>query len=214
MTDFLEYKQIIRRLVSDEDAATITDDLIYDGFLAALRAIAAKRAKHNKTILNGDGSSTYTLPTDLLKIDTLYDNDGLIILPYIDNKAYPHSTDVSTNTWFLYPEGSITFNDELSTSAKITMYYYGDWDTPASMNDDTFVLTVPKTLLYPISLYNSAYCLIPSSVTNADIRQYATRIDSGTPIQNPMKEHILFLMQMYQNELTRLQEDIGISRGF
>ena len=103
-----------------------------------------------------------------------------------------------------FPEGKITFSKAPSTDG-IKLYYAAVWNKPA---DDTDVIDVPDVYLTAVSLYAAAYSLLNKATSAAQIRQYNTKTDSGTPEQNPSQRQADYLLKWFETEMNRHPVDI------
>ncbi len=94
------------------------------------------------------------------------------------------------------PSGVLTLNWTPKSAETLTLEYFRIW--PAPVNDAS-VISLPKWLELPYCYLIAANAMNPSGVQASDIRQWATRIDSGNPEHNPLhRQHAFFIAQAYK----------------
>lgn len=176
--------------------------LLTEGINAGIDAILPWVPEAKVADLVGDGSTVaFDLPASLYRIEAVWDGLSKIFLeeaqfaPMVD---WANSS-LSDTTWIEYPQGKITFSRGISSSdAKI--YYAGVWD---KLSADADVAEPPAITHYAICLFAAGYCLQPKGVAAANIRQYNTKVDSGTPFHNPMNDQTKFMLERFEVEMSR-----------
>ena len=201
MTTFADVVSKVTRILGT--GVTITDALVYDSLFTAQVDILTRIENTKTTTLTADESTvTFALPSDCYKVNGLLNTDDDIFIPMGQIKVggyfgeYPN-----TNNFILYPEGSLTFAD--APADNHTLYYTAYFDMPDDEDDDDFVLEVPDRALPALYYYTAAYCLVPSAIDSASLRQFGTKIDSGTPVHNPLKDMVEFLIKLGDLELSK-----------
>jgi hypothetical protein len=167
------------------------------------------------------GTIRAVLPDDMIDIESIWSDRFGSFLPQVSFHPGEHLDNVWANSWFLFPEGSINFVMDLNQDEVLTMFYSSFW-TPVSEADEAATLsTVPVQLESPritmeaIALYASSYCLLNAANQTANWRQYATKVDSGDPVQNPAKEMSEYMLRRYQIEMDKLPKmEKGDTQGF
>jgi len=193
-------------MLGDPEGSGYDDELILDAVRVAHEAIMPWTPKLATAELTGDGSATiFVLPTDLYSVDSVcVRTTGEIISQAVlsPGKTWGEYSS-GTNNWLEYPSGSLTFAKELSSGEIYDLFYLAYWNVPQTSTDNTFILEPPAYAHYGISLYASAYCLVPQAANAAEMRQWLTRIDSGSPEHNPMMKAANWLLSLFQSEMSR-----------
>lgn len=180
----------------------VTDDLKYDSVCAALDVMLPWQAKRSTQTLTGDGSATsFALESDLYEIDAVVlDETGeLLSLAMLSPGLYRGDNMAGDNDWLEFPSGYLSFSKAIDSGDTVTVYYRAHWDKPEDADDADFELTIPAFLEQPLVYYASAYCITPESITTATVRQYATKIDAGTPVHNPLSDSVKFLLTLFND---------------
>ena len=224
-----QVKAKVIRLLNDEviisdygvsGGTTYGADLLNDAIRAALDAISSQcwQMKTFDIVVTGSNQPDETgqlpnysglgannisdLPTDLLEILTVFDNnsDVGVFLPKLRLVPGAKMIDYSfQNSWF-YLNGTLSFGSDLGDKgAKI--YYIASWDLP---DDETDTLEPPDNTLGAIVFYACSYCLLQQAAGISTIRQYNTRVDSGQPTDNPTNEMSNFFLRRFDIEMSRL----------
>lgn len=156
------------------------------------------------------GSIQADLPSDLIDVESVWSKRFGTFIPKTILRVGKYMENVWGNAWFLYPLGKITFLADLNSEEKMTVFYSAYWthvsesDEEADLSGNTIQLEPPGIALEALSLFAASYCLLSQANQTAMIRQYDTKVDSGTPIQNPIKEMSQYLLSRYQYELDKL----------
>jgi len=211
-TSFEQLKRSVIELVADTvvegppiEAGQLSARLLLDGVAAALTAICQKAPKHGVAVIGGAVDS-FDLPEGLYEISGVKDlSTGLFLerMNFVANVSSAQGVQ-----WTDFPQGKITFSQALSTYGA-TLFYDALWDFPGPTdydNPDDFVLDVPQYLFLPVCLYTASYCAIKRFSESAEIRQFATKVDSGDPIDNPFQVLSDFLLRRFEVEIGRLQQ--------
>lgn len=184
---------------------TFDADLLKDGVHAALDALSTRFWKEAVAdiALTDDETHVFSLPADLIDIEAVYDGTLGKTIPRLFLRAGEGIAASQTdNIWLDYPQGSITFVNSLGSSgAKI--YYSATWAKP-DIDDDN--LEPPVFTSAAIAFYGASYCLLRAASSSASLRQYATRVDSGTPLDNPLKDMSDYFLKRYEHELKSIPQ--------
>lgn len=201
--DELRYQ--IFRLLGTPDGTGYSNELVIDSINMAFDAILPWMPKTATTTLAGTGTtSTFALPAHLYEVEAVIDNDGEV-LPrsfLIPGQHIGERTE-NINDWLEYPSGSITFSKAISSGYSYTVYYLAHWNKPTISTEGTSTMEPPERATIGIALYSAAYCILPAAVGASEIRQFGTRVDSGTPEHNPMQKTMLYLLDLFQREMSR-----------
>lgn len=213
-TSFSDVKLKVLRLLGDIVAVVVDDDpsdptpvgggiygadILKDAVHAALKRISSRVWKTNIYEIVVAGTS-FSLPSDLIDIEGVFENETGIFIPRIGFQAgQVLSVSSSANAWINYPNG-ITFVNELAADgAKV--YYLAHWLLP---EEDEDALECPEITITAVTLFAASYCLLKSAVEQGDIAQYKTKVDSGQPTDLPAKDLSNFLLIRFENELNSL----------
>jgi len=176
-------------------------DLLTAAVAAALDAILPWYWKRKTLALTG-GSTVYGLASDHWRMEAVLDlQSGKFlptVLPSVSNSWGEGYMD--NNGWLEYPSGSITFSASIPTDGA-TIYYHALWVKPVY---DTDNLEVPDFLVAALCFYVASYCCVPKAYNSANIRQYGTRVDSGTPEDNPLMSMSNNYMKRFELEMSRV----------
>lgn len=206
MTTVGELRLRILRLLGDIEGAGYSDELIVDAIGASFHAILPWRPKTASITLTGDGDTvTFALPDDLYEIEAVIDDESGEVLPRSvlspGQKVGQYSTNV--NQWIEYPYGSITLAKALNTNETYTLMYLAYWNKPDTATSLDEQIEPPDIVLTGLTLYASAYAILPTAIGVAEIRPFNTRIDSGNPEHNPMQKTAIYLLDLFAKEMNR-----------
>lgn len=182
---------------------TPTDQLVYDALQNAQTDLLLRIENTKTATLTADESTvTFALPSDCYKVNGVLNTDTDIFIPEGQIRVGNYFGDYpNQNNFILYPEGSLTFAD--APEYDHTLYYTAHFDLPDDAEDTDFVLEVPARGEGALKYYTAAYCLVPDAIDAASLRQFGTKVDSGTPVHNPVKDMVEFLMRLGDIELQK-----------
>jgi hypothetical protein len=205
MTTFADLNSRIRRILGDVDGSGYTDELIIDAISAALDAILPWTPKTLVSTITGDGAATtFTLPADVYEIEAIVDEENEVLpRAFLSPHQFIGEDSPNYNDWIEYPSGSVRFAKVIDLDDTYTVFYLAHWTKPTTAIDFTNVLEAPAQSEMGICLYAAAYALLPAAVSASEIRQFGTKVDSGTPEQNPMQKTAMFLLEFFQKEMNR-----------
>jgi hypothetical protein len=213
MTTKAQLKARILRLIGDPDGATTTDELLGDAIEAAHTAILPWVFKQSTSTFTCDGAtSVFELPADMYKIVAVFDSDSGYYIPASSMAALqaPGQNIQTNQDWLEYPEGSLALANAPAVDASLVVYYAAAWIVPESDNDD---LETPGWCATALALYGASYALLQKSTQAADIRQWNVRVDSGTPVMNPVKDMSTYFMDRFFMEVKTLPSRTRGARG-
>ena len=195
-----DLKKRILLLLGDDVASSTGDqifggqyssDALIAGIHAALDAILpwAWKRKVQPFTSSPDGF-TFALPADLYQVEgvtlstrTVKDITIYPIAPRMEVFKAGQVFDLDAPYFLLFPEGNIVFSYKVDLAAGAKLFYSATWAKPST---DDAVLETPEYALTALSYYAASQCLLGKAVASANIRQYATKVDSGTPEDNPI----------------------------
>lgn len=206
MTTLAEFRSRVLRFLGDADGVTYEDDLLIDAICQAIDAILPWVPKGSLATITGNGAYAYALPVDCYSVESVQNNTTGLILPRsILSPGQYRGAGISDteNDWIEYPNGFLTFSNALDSDDVLTLFYHAYWAKPNALVP-AGVLEPPRYAEYGMVLYAAHYAILPSVVNIAEIRNWATRQDSGTPEHNPMEKTALYLLQLFIQEMNRL----------
>lgn len=205
MTTLAEFTTLLRRKMDDDpadpDNYQYPDALVADGLNAALGAILPWFPQELTEDLSGDGVETVFPITNARKIQAVMDTTQKVFLGALMLDEQYH-VDVNRNDWMEYPVGTVRLVTPPGSSTTLRVFYETAWDM---LTDDADELPVPDYLLHPLLLYAKAYCIERAATETADVRRWASRAhDAGTPSNNPLEDHVKFLLRLFEIEMERV----------
>lgn len=187
-----------------EEGGVIPDPSILDAIQAALVAILPWAPKTASTTLVSGGSTVeFDLPDDLYEIEVVVDSSTGEIYPkaeLIPGNTIGESISANNN-WIPFPSGKLTFSK--APGNDITLYYLAVYTKPPTTEDDDLVLEPPDFAMTGLGLYAAAMIMLTGAVSITEIRQFNTKVDSGNPEHNPMKDAANYLIKLFNSEMNR-----------
>ena len=205
-TSFGNLKALVVRLVADEISPTASvisgmttpSELLSDAISAGLKAILPWVWK-TATYPIIAAATDLDLPGDLYRIEGVYDDSlNAYLNENIITAGLPFASE-SGNMWIEYPEGHITFLDDLPDGG--TLYYAAYWAEPKL--DDEYI-EAPPVVIPGLAFYAASYCLLPRATASATLRQFNVKVDSGTPTENPIMDMSNAFMKRFEIEMGRV----------
>lgn len=191
----------ILRLLEDPEQQSYAADIVLDAVRASINAILPWLPKQATTTLSS-GSQVFAVPVDFYEAEAILDEGGKVVPRVTLSPSAYFGENVTGNSWLPYPYGSITFAKSLG--ADYTLYYLASWPLPTEQMQASSELEVPEIAEVALSYYGAAYCLIPEAISTGEIRQFATRADSGNPEHNPLQRSVDFLLRLWRDEMKRI----------
>lgn len=201
MTTLSDFKEKLLRILADPDGQQFDTDLLADGVAAALDAILPWLWKRSVDTLNGDGTTvTFALPADLYKVVSVFDEyQGLYVPRNILQAGRRPGGDETNQDWIEYPAGFLTFAN--APEEDVVVYYGAVWTKPT---DDADVLEIPDYGLQALLYYAASHVLMKNATSTANQRQYNIKVDSGTPVMNPLLDVVRYYLERFNIEVGRL----------
>lgn len=186
----------------EEDSGSVNAPSILDAVLAAHNAILPWFPKKAVETLTADGTPVFTLPTDFYEMEAVVDSQTGQIYPKvaldIGNIIGENSSGI--NDWMLFPSGSITFSK--APQYDINLIYLASWAKLDEPNDED-ELEPPDFAMNGMTLYAAAQVMLSGAVSITEIKQFATKVDSGHPEHNPMMRAVNYLLKLFTAEMNR-----------
>jgi len=197
----------IQRLLSDTAGTAYSAALLNDGVCHALDAILAWVPDRSYYDIAGDGvKRSFDLPDNFYEIEAVIDKvqGNIIARAVFAPGQYFGTTMHASNTWRLTTDDKITFAQIPTSDETFEVWYTRYWDHPAvaeGENPSDQDLPVPAWVDCALAYAATAYCLIPTAIASSDVRQWNTRVDSGTPEENPVMRTVDWLYKQFINEM-------------
>jgi len=183
-------------LEGTDNDATLLKLAIHAG-IDAILPMVWKRATSTVT----GAVTSATLPTDLYEIQGVLDvSDGTFLENIVVSPGQPWGSNMSGNGYIEYPNGTLTFSNTLSDDGAV-VYYAAMWSKP---EDDEDTLEPPAYSHNAIALYAASYCLLGQSSSAGGLAQYKTRVESGTPEDNPLERLSTYFLNRFNVEMERM----------
>lgn len=219
MATYGEFAERLLHTLGAEPDATYSDALLYEACVNALNAILpwCPRQNTSDVSVTADHRSV-TVPTDCWRIEAVLDNTNGLFLPRFEIRPGAIrrlTTDTSYKAftdWMEYPKGTILLSNLTDVARSLTVFYLAYWGKPADKDDSEFALPMPESAFTGMIYYAAAHCLVPGSVNSAQIRQFNTKIDSGTPVDNSLEVEAKFLRQLFIEEMKQQPKFIGATQ--
>lgn len=200
---FGDFKSELRRLI-DDTGELKSDALLADSLKGALVAVLPWHSKESTQLLtSGSGGETYqfALPSDFYDVDGVHDTESSKFLRRATMMPYQYAGEnLDQFTYDIYPHGYIRFWPDPETGDTFTLYYRAYWSVPTT---DLSLLDPPLHLKQALLYYAAARAVMPEAESSAELRQYNTKIDSGTPAHNPVGDRVFFFMRLFELEVKR-----------
>lgn len=199
----IKYKIVFVLGDNPNESTDLSDELLLDAVHAALDAILPgcwKPASYNLVGAN----TSYAAPTTMYEPQAVFDNNlKMFIDPAVLAPGEP-GANISGNAWFEYPNGYITFYTALTASGGI-LYYASQWAKPTV---DSTELETPDYATNALVMYGASYAILNKAAAAAKLGNYRTRLDSGDPTDQPLKDFSTYLLKRFDIEMNRMPKQI------
>ena len=205
-TDYGSFIENIYRQLSDPDQEnpSFTEDGIYDAVCAAHDAILTWVPNYKDEVLTaGSDGDLFALPADVYDIQSvqLLDDALMFISRATLAAGTARGNTAADNDWIESPKGYLSLSTTLDEGDQIHVHYLAHWEKPASSSDTDFVLTVPPHAHQGLIYYAMSVILNPIIMDTAVLGPFRQKIDSGTPIHNPMKDTANWFRSLFLQEM-------------
>ena len=202
MSNYIDVHQRLRNFLKGS-TGTYPDSILLDGINSAMIAVLPwlpkERVANGITVTSG---SLIELPDDVYYVDAVYSvTEGQWLKHWsINPNATSARGTVVVPQWVEYPEGYLTLSCDYSGNI-VNAFYHGLWTEVTTTGSDTAKMDTPSFADLAIIYYAASYVLSSSAISSAQLRQFNTKIDSGQPVDNPLKDMVNLLMQRFMNEV-------------
>lgn len=213
---WLQFRTTLRRTFLQDETPNeetnefrYSDDLLLDCVRAALDAFCAHTSVATATGFAPATGLTFSLPGNALLgdltwpgLNLYYVNPSNNLPVYLDPVRNTPGMRLNGTGYYIRPESQINLNSEITDGASITLYleYYAHYNHPTLVTD---TIDIPQWARTAVSYLTCGYALSSYALKASSIRQWNSKTDSGTPIQNPMQEQMALYMKMYEKEIAR-----------
>lgn len=203
---FNELTLLVENILSSSIGNSNVSELIFDGLISGHNAILPWVPNYKETTISGSDGRKFTLPDDVYSVEGVYDPTTTIIYEQASlSKGNAWGLSTSNDIyWYPIPTGYISLNRTLTSGTELGIIYRGMWNVPSSISDTDFVVTVPKFAIFGVALFAASYVVAVLSGDTSALRQYNSRIDSGTPTDNPVQNTSEFFMKRFIAEMGRM----------
>jgi hypothetical protein len=156
---------------------------------------------------DGDGSTIeFDLPADHLKTyGVFWDDKDMFLEPGDFKPGISWDWEVTESTdrpygFIEWPAGKLTvFHAPEVGTGNLKLYYWGLYTDVVNLTD---TLEPPVWALEALKFYTIALSLVPDLQNTANIRQWAQRVDSGRPVDNPLLQSFNRMVEIYHETLS------------
>lgn len=196
-------KTRILALLDDADGGTYGDALVTEAAQAAIRQATEYYPKLAKvTVTSIDATFRATLPADVHSVDAVLDLESFNLMPKAGLTVGDfHGENIEVNDWHLYSAGYVTFSKEPESGVDI---FYRAFYTEPTLDEDT--LDTPDILFNMLAYRGCFECCMSAAASAANIRQFNTKVDSGTPVHNPLIDMAKYFNLQYHNAAKMLPD--------
>ena len=206
MITFKQLQGRILRMVGDPNGAFYTSEIVMDAINAALDAILPWIPKLGISTITGDGATkTFDLPDDCYEVEAIVaqlTGEALSRVVFAPGVVFSELTSTE-NLWILAPDNQITFARAIGTDSPYDIRYLKTWSKITDTTQFDSAIEPPDWTVTGLTLYASAQLLIAASLDTSNLRQYNTKVDSGTPEDNPLQQSITYLLKLFHQEMNR-----------
>lgn len=200
MTTRLQMSGKVLHLLGDPTSSQFDTELVLGAIDSAMDAVLPWVAKPSEVTFIGDGATCiYDMPSDYYRVISIFDEDSSLYMPAdLMAPAVVSNRSRIANEWREYPNGKLSFLQYIPDAKSVTVYYGAYWTKPT---DFMSVLETPTWLDTAIAFYAASYCLLPKAYQASNIRQYNVQVDSGNPVQNPVKDMSEYFLTRFKFEM-------------
>jgi len=205
MITFGELTNRVKRLVEDTtEVEKYAPELYVDAIQNAFKAIQPWVPKTAIATLTPDATASLALPADFYDIQAVVVSSTGEVLSKTELVPgnFTGIRTQGTNAWMLFSSGEITFAK--IPADDIDLYYFADWVVPIVGTPEDDEIEPPDYAITGISFYAAGQVMLPTGLGITEIRQFATKVDSGNPEHNPVQKAVDYLMKLFLNEMSRM----------
>lgn len=193
------YKDRVGRSIK-ATVTRVSDDQLDDSIAAGLVAILPWVYKIKADDLEGDGELfDFDLPSDFYRVVSVYDEtSGYFIGQARMLPGTGAGGDLETNNDWIVLNTVLSFANEPAGDVKLTYGAY--WDIPEADDDELD----PPPWTHPLLVLRGASHVLTAEATDtANVRQWNLQVDSGNPLQNPIKEMATYYLDLFMKEMNQ-----------
>lgn len=218
--NFGEFKALLLDFLRADADTTYPDSLLFQAYELAADAINPWIPCQAVADLTSGSTNEIDLPIDLWKIEAVQDYETGEFLPrFLLSPRMPLPPVTTTPylggeklSWSEFPRGKLYFSMTPEESKVFRLFYCRHYGKPSNEQDDSFVLETPTAALSGIIYFAASHCVMPHSIVSSQIRQFNTRVDAGTPVDNVLENTVKMLRTMFMQEMDRLPKYSGAAQ--
>jgi len=198
------FAEKVYRQLSDPDAENYSDDLVYDAICAAHDAVLTWVPNYQEvTLTAGSDPGLFELPSDIYDIQAvqILDESRKFISQATLAAGTTRGNTSAENDWTESPKGWLSLSTDLDEGDNIKIYYLAHWEIPTNSSDNAFVIRVPRYAHQGMIYYAISIILEPTIIDTATLGPFKGKVDSGTPIHNPMKDVSNWFRSLFIQEM-------------
>ena len=205
-TVYGEFVEAIYRQLSDPDQEdpSFSEDVVYDAVVAAHDAILPWVPNFNEVELTtGSDPDLFELPDDVYELQAvqLVDDNKKFIPQATLAAGTARGNTLAENDWTESPRGYLSLANDLTEGDTIKVYYLARWPVPTSSSDTSFELVVPRHAWQGIIYYALSVILSPKIMDTATLGTFKSKVDSGNPEHNPLKDNANWFRSLFLQEM-------------
>jgi len=205
----LTYAQFVgkvQRLISDPDGTVYSDELLHDAVCAAHDAVLPWVPNYNDVVLTaGSDGDLFILPTDVYDLQAVQVVETMLFIPRATlASGTTRGYTLAENDWIESPRGYLSLSKALSEGATLSLHYLASWPKPPLPGSTTFVIRVPEYAHQGMIYYAASIVLTPPIVDTATLNPFKSRVDSGNPEHNPMRDVSNWFRQLWLQEMKNM----------
>ena len=182
------------------DTPTWTDPDLLDYIDLALTAFTDHTAQEKVFTYTPTAAADYVeLPDDMHTIGPVWFPLRRLLSPIkIEPGLIFASTTVSTTSspwgYYEFPRGKLNLTRALGSGEELTVYYWSYWGSPVGSES---TIEVPKWAHEALLWYCVGLAMSKPGVLAAQLNEWKTKRDSGSPIDNPAKTYAKYAREQY-----------------
>jgi len=102
--------------------------------------------------------------------------------------------------YFEWPEGVLNFLQTIAVGTTLQVDYFAYWER-VEVDDEQQLLVIPRWMEEAVRWYVLSMALVKPGAQAANLGQYKTRRDSGSPEDNPLLQYARYCLRRYNEAL-------------
>ncbi len=187
---YAQFSLKVLRLISDPNFEIYSEETIHDAVCSAHDAILPWMPCYGELELTaGSDGANFALPENIYDLQAVQDvSTGKFIYKATIAAGTVRGNTQADNDWIESPKGNLSLSIPITETYKLKLYYLSYWPKPPLPSSSSFVITVPPVAHQGMIYYAASVALTSVIVDTATLGPFKSRVDSGTPQHNPMKD--------------------------